>query len=90
MERGMLVEAEIQGREGWRRISIADALEVARRLIIRCPVCHQRLSVHKARADGTSRAHFVHWPGSGGCAVGADADADGVVGGQARSIGGAD
>ena len=90
MERGMLVEAEIQGREGWRRISIADALEVARRLIIRCPVCHQRLSVHKARADGTSRAHFVHWPGSGGCAVGADAGADGVVGGQARSIGGAD
>ncbi len=63
----MLTEAEIAQGQGWRSITIEEALELSRRLIIRCPKCTKRLSVHKARADGRSRAHFEHWPNSGGC-----------------------
>ncbi len=63
----MLVQAEIEHLGGWREISIEEALEVSRRLTIRCPACHQRVSVHKARADGKSRAHFEHWPYSEPC-----------------------
>ena len=63
----MLVRAEIEFLGSWEPITIEEALDVSRRRIIRCPKCHQRLSVHKARVDGRAAAHFEHWPNTGGC-----------------------
>lgn len=82
----MLVQAEIEFLGSWEPITIEEALKVSRRRIIRCPKCHQRLSVHKARADGRSRAHFEHWPNSGGCVeagAGGARDEPRATGGQA-------
>ena len=64
----MLVRAEVEFLGSWEPITIEQALEISRRRIIRCPDCGKRLSIHKARADGRSRAHFEHWPKTGGCA----------------------
>ena len=76
----MLVRAEIEHLGEWRAITIDEAQAVDRRRIIRCPTCHQRLSVHKARADGKSRAHFEHWPHSDECAPVDGAAVEAVIG----------
>jgi hypothetical protein len=66
----MMETAEIEvGVTRWASITAKEALQLPRDTFLRCPMCGQRVSVHKARRDGGSRDHFEHWPNSGGCSA---------------------
>lgn len=66
----MIQAAEIEEGVGcWTSISAKDALKLPRNTFLRCPLCGERVSVHKAGRDGSAPDHFEHWPNSGGCGV---------------------
>lgn len=58
-------QCEIQSGQGWRLVSVEDAIALDPKELKRCPKCHGRVRVEKA--GGKTPAHYEHTPKHDGC-----------------------
>jgi hypothetical protein len=64
-----MAECEVKVWGDWKRLTLAQALELDPSHLKRCPECHGQVRLHKASIDGMV-VHFEHYERNRGCSLG--------------------
>jgi hypothetical protein len=64
-----MAECEVKVWGDWKRLTLAQALELDPSHLKRCPECHGQVRLHEASIDGMV-VHFEHYERNRGCSLG--------------------